>query len=245
MSNFEPMRANLGQQVFEHLRDKIYRMEIKPGTRIGISEIAEQLGVSRSPVRDAFLMLVQEGIVEPIPGSYRVIQFDRKRITDIFAVRRALELTAVRLSVEALDRARVERLHETWERFRDMDTDDLEFLERHLQADNDLHRNIVEMANNLLLQQFLDKVISLAALIRRWQYSGGSPYQHLGAASVEHLKVLDAMLSGDPDAAVAALDEHLTLAHARSLARLDTANTYVVVEQHTGNPRYSRNTKQR
>lgn len=221
------MRANLGQQVFEHLRDKIYRTDIKPGERIGISEIAEQLGVSRSPVRDAFLMLVQEGIVEPIPGSYRVIQFDRKRITDIFAVRRALELAAVRLSVESLDRARVRHLRETWERLQDVDENDPEFLERHLQADNDLHQSIAEMANNLLLQQLLDKVISLAALIRRWQYSGGSPYQHLGSASAEHLAVLDAMLSGDPDAAVAALDELLTLAHARSLARIDTVSASI------------------
>ena len=57
------------------LREQIYRMEIAPGTRLGVSEIAEQMGVSRSPVRDALMMLVNEGVVEVnSTGGYRVIQ---------------------------------------------------------------------------------------------------------------------------------------------------------------------------
>jgi GntR family transcriptional regulator, rspAB operon transcriptional repressor len=224
LPTFEPIRENLGNQIFEHLRDQIYRMEILPGAPLGISDIADQLKVSRSPVRDAFLMLVQEGIVEPVSGGYRVIHFDRKYITDIFVVRRTLELTAVRLSVENLDHARVEQLRQIWENMRNAIESEPEFLERHLNADNELHQNIAEMSGNAFLKPLVGKVISLAALIRRWQYAGGASHQHLKSASEEHLKILDAMMSGDSDAAAAALDEHLMLAHTRSLARLDAAS---------------------
>src|ERR1700687_5088469 len=77
-TSFTPLRENLGQQVYQHIREKIYRMEIAPGSRLGVSEIAEQMGVSRSPVRDALMMLVNEGVVEAnSSGGYRVIQLDR------------------------------------------------------------------------------------------------------------------------------------------------------------------------
>src|SRR5918911_2808589 len=112
---FVPLRTNLGQQVYQYLIDKIYRMEIEPGTQLGIGEMADQLGVSRSPVRDAFLRLMAEGVLELLPsGGYRVIQFTRKYIDDVFVVRHALELTAVRLSVENIDRPRVQQLRDTW-----------------------------------------------------------------------------------------------------------------------------------
>ncbi len=231
LPTFEPIRENLGTQIFEHLRDQIYRMEIMPGSPLGISDMAHQLKVSRSPVRDAFLMLVQEGIVEPIAGGYRVIQFDRKYINDIFVVRRALELTSVRLSVEHLDQDRVARLRQTWEQLKNVSESEPGFLERHLNADNDLHQNIADMSGNAFLKPLVGKVISLAALIRRWQYAGGASYRQLKFASEEHIKVLNAMLSGKSDAAVAALDEHLTLAHTRSLARLDSPSTETQISE--------------
>src|SRR5262249_59287415 len=95
--SFIPLRANLGQQVYQYLLDQIYTMALEPGTQLGIGEIADQLGVSRSPVRDAFLRLMAEGVLELLPnGGYRVIKFTRKYIDDVFVVRHALELTAVR-----------------------------------------------------------------------------------------------------------------------------------------------------
>src|SRR5690348_853834 len=82
-TNFVPLRENLGQQVYQHIREKIYRMELTPGSRLGVGEIAEQMGVSRSPVRDALMMLVNEGVVEVnSSGGYRVIELDRSLIED-------------------------------------------------------------------------------------------------------------------------------------------------------------------
>lgn len=221
-ADFEPVRANLGQQVFHYLRDKIYKMEYQPGTKLGVGEVADQLNVSRSPVRDAFLMLVAEGIVVPLQsGGCKVIEFDRKYINDVFAMRHALELTAVRLTAESPDQERVEKLCQTWLRIRDADNTDPAYVENHLRADNDLHQQIAEMSHNPLLQDALAKIISIAGMIRRWQYAGATSPQHLHVTSEEHLRMLDAILAGEADVAVAAMDQHLSNAHERSLARLD------------------------
>jgi DNA-binding GntR family transcriptional regulator len=221
---FVPQRTNLGQQVYQHLSEKIYAMEIQPGTQLGIGEIADQLRVSRSPVRDAFLRLLAEGVLELLPsGSYRVIQFTRKYIDDVFVVRHALELTAVRLSVQNLDRAPIERLRATWEQFLAADGSDPTLLNRHGEADQELHQVIAEMSGNVLLKDALDKIIAIAHLVRRWHYVGEIPLKHLIMTANEHLRVLDAMLAHDADAAVAALDHHLSTAHARTLERLDGA----------------------
>jgi DNA-binding GntR family transcriptional regulator len=222
-TSFVPVREHLGQQVYQHLLEKIYKMEIAPGARLGVGEIADQLGVSRSPVRDAFRMLMSEGMVELLPsGRYRVIQFNRKYVDDVFVLRRTLELTAVRLSVQHLDRERIQALHTTWEQFKVADEADPHLVEDHLSADQDLHQSIAVMSQNLLLRDALDKIIPLAGLIRRWQYSGGIPYSMLVLTAEEHLTVLDAMLARDAEGAVWTLDEHLTRAYARILERLDS-----------------------
>jgi len=219
---FQPVRANLGQQVYEHLYTKICRMEFEPGTSLGISELAEQLGVSRSPVRDALFMLVAEGLLEQnAAGGYRVIQFDRKYIDDIFVFRRGLEATSVRLCVLNVKEDRVENLISVWEALRASDPENPDTIERHLIADSEFHQTLAEMSNNALLKQALDRIIMIAQLIRRWQYAGGISHRQFQYTANEHLHVLNTILEGDPDAAAQALDEHLKLAHERSLARLD------------------------
>jgi len=219
---FVPLRANLGQQVYEHLLDKIYKMEIQPGTQLGIGEMADELGVSRSPIRDAFVRLLAEGVLELLPnGGYRVIKLNRKYIDDVFVMRHALELTAARLSINNLDRALAQRHRDTWAGFLSADMTDAAQIERHRQADQDLHQSIAEMSQNLLLKDALGKIISIAGLIRRWHYAGRIPPEHLVLTAHEHLRIIDAMLAGNVEGAVAALDAHLSTAHARTLERLD------------------------
>lgn len=218
--SFTPLRENLGQQVYQYLRDKIYRMEIAPGTRLGVSEIAEQMGVSRSPVRDALMMLVNEAVIEVnSTGGYRVIELNRSYIEDAFVVRRALELAAMRLTMAHLERKRITELRERWFSF---EQPPVTAFEDEIQADQQLHKTIAEMSKNKLLFDALERITSITWLISRFSYGNVEKphYGHLTAQ--EHIHLLDAMLSGDTEAAVLALDEHLTKAFARSLERLDS-----------------------
>src|SRR5215216_2935300 len=120
---------------------------------LGISELAEQLGVSRSPVRDALFILVTEGLLEHnAAGGYRVIQFDHKYIDDIFVFRRALEATSVRLCVLNFRRDRIENLIGVWKALRTSNPENPNTIERHLIADSEFHQALAEMSNNLLLK---------------------------------------------------------------------------------------------
>lgn len=223
---FTPLRENLGQQVYQHLRDKICALEIPPGARLGVSEVADQLSVSRSPVRDALIMLVNDGIVElGATGAYRVIQFDRAYVQDAFIVRRALELAAIPLAMANLNRARIEQLRAVWAALETRVDTDPAHLSDYLRADQELHQTIAEMSNNHLLQSALDRITLITWLISRFTYTAGAPQRHYGALTAqEHLRLLDAMLAGNVEQAVTALDDHLTRAFARSLERLDAAH---------------------
>lgn len=219
-TSFTPLRENLGHQVYQHIREKIYRMEIPPGARLGVSEIAEQMGVSRSPVRDALMMLVNEGVVQVnSTGGYRVIDLNRSYIEDAFVVRRALELAAMPLTMARLDRQRIEALRAKWVSFEHPDEIPLE---DEIQADQELHKTFARMSGNPLLIDALERITSITWLISRFSYSNQEKPHYAQVTAQEHVHLLDAMLAGDTAEAVRALDQHLTNAFARSLERLNT-----------------------
>lgn len=222
-TSFTPVRENLGQQVYQHIREKIYRMEILPGARLGVSEIAEQMGVSRSPVRDALMMLVNEGVVEVnSTGGYRVIELDRSYIEDAFVVRRALELASLPLAMKHLDRPTIERLRDKWLALQQPADFTPPQAEEFIQADQELHTAFAKMSHNPLLSDALDRITSITWLISRFAYANAARPQNGLLTAQEHALLLDAMLAGDAGAATAALDNHLTNAFTRSLERLDS-----------------------
>jgi GntR family transcriptional regulator of vanillate catabolism len=99
MANSEP---KLTEQVVLRLREMILRGKLPGGKRVAEIPVAEQLGVSRTPVREALMMLAQEGLLE-IAGKrgYRVVEFGAKEIEDAVDLRGILEGTAARLVAEA------------------------------------------------------------------------------------------------------------------------------------------------
>jgi DNA-binding GntR family transcriptional regulator len=205
--HFKPNRSNLGQQTFDYLLDKIYSIQIEPGSRLGVSEVADELEISRSPVRDAFHLLVAEGLLHYHPATgYHVIQLDEQYIRDLFGVRRALELESMRLCIPRLDDARIRDLQSTWAHLRRTDLDQLE---SHMEADNRLHNSFGQMSGNVILRDMLTKIISRAGFVRRWVYKHGMAATHLANIADEHLQILSAMLDKDVDRAVSLLDEHL------------------------------------
>jgi GntR family transcriptional regulator of vanillate catabolism len=99
MANGEP---KLTDQVVLQLREMILRGELSGGQRVAEIPVADQLGVSRTPIREALRVLAQEGLLE-IAGKrgYRVVEFGAKEIEDAVDLRGILEGTAARLVAEA------------------------------------------------------------------------------------------------------------------------------------------------
>jgi DNA-binding GntR family transcriptional regulator len=96
-----PTRRSLGHHIFTHLKKAILRGDIPPGNRLVENRIAKDLGISRTPVREAFHKLEREGLIKLIPrGGYAVTGLTKEDIEDIFGIRSLLESYAAALTAK-------------------------------------------------------------------------------------------------------------------------------------------------
>lgn len=148
ISNYKPLR----EIVFEYLRNSILSGELEPGERLMELQLAQQLGVSRTPVREAIRKLELEGLVEMIPrkGAY-VADVSIKDILDILEVRMFLEGLAAYFAAERMTEEEIEELKEISRKFENeivtMDKEEM------IELDNKFHDMIIRGSrNNKLLQ---------------------------------------------------------------------------------------------
>lgn len=109
MANFD--NSNLYERVYLYVRDKILNNELKPGTKIVYEDLCKELGISRTPLRDAINRLKQDGLIEvkPRSGSYICLP-DVKDIEDLYNVRKALECQAVEVAAQIISSEELDRL---------------------------------------------------------------------------------------------------------------------------------------
>lgn len=202
----EPAAVGDGvEYVHDLVRRAILRGTIPAGTAISQPQLSRDLGVSRTPLREALRMLQREGLIEGTKNrSLRVSPCSVDDAEDLYVTRVALEATAIRISIPTMT---PERLAELGGYLAQMthfaDTDDYERWEVPHRA---FHAALVAGAGRrtrTLLAQLSDH----ADRYRR-QYSRDAP--HARPASVaEHRAILDACIRGDRDAGAALLAEHL------------------------------------
>lgn len=109
MDEFLPLR----DVVFKTLRQAILRGELKPGERLMEIHLANHLGVSRTPIREAIRMLELEGLVVMIPRrGAEVAKITEKNLKDVLEVRRALDALAIELACERITEEEMRKLHE-------------------------------------------------------------------------------------------------------------------------------------
>ena len=123
MDEYLPLR----DVVFNTLRRAILRGELKPGERLMEIQLANKLGVSRTPIREAIRKLELEGLVLMIPRKgAEVAEITEKNLRDVLEVRCALEELAVQLACDRMDEEGIKKLKEAAEKFREvLDSDDI------------------------------------------------------------------------------------------------------------------------
>jgi DNA-binding GntR family transcriptional regulator len=203
--SYEPLR----KQVYNVLREAILKGELMIGEKITEMEIADELSVSRTPVREAFRMLEQEELINIIPqqGVFVAGIETKKEIDDIFQLRAELEGLAAYLAAKNID-----------EKQKQMMKDYVEELEDHIEhndyrgcirVDVAFHRIIKEASNNKWLEKFLDTLFEQATRFRRSSFSREGRMQEF---LKEHRELGDAILSGDADLARKRAEEHIKAA---------------------------------
>ncbi len=150
MNDFLPLR----DVVFNTLRQAILRGEIKPGERLLEIHLANKLGVSRTPIREAIRKLELENLVIMIPRKGAVVaEITEKSLRDVLEVRRALEALAVKLACEKIQDSEIEELKVTAKEFEEaLKTGDVTVF---AEADVKFHDIIYRTTDNQRLIQLL------------------------------------------------------------------------------------------
>ena len=117
MDEYLPLR----DVVFQTLRKAILKGELKPGERLMEVQLANRLGVSRTPIREAIRKLELEGLVTMIPRrGAEVAEITEKNMRDVLEVRRALEELAVKIACDKITEGELKELSVVAKKFRDV-----------------------------------------------------------------------------------------------------------------------------
>ncbi len=205
-----PSHKTLRDWVFECLRTSIVSGDLSPGQRIVEADLAKQLEVSKSPVREAILQLKQDGLVIDAPKGRGVVVAPLKPsdVREIYAVREALEGVAVRIVAANPRPERVAQLQAIVDRMRQALADGDS--RRQFDLDVDFHTAICAATSNRRLQ---DLFAGLRPDIQRiFLFAvNAMPLEGPDAAErsvAEHEQLLQAIAAGDVALATARLDTH-------------------------------------
>jgi DNA-binding GntR family transcriptional regulator len=163
-------RTLLRDTAYEAIRDAIVRADLPPGVVVSNAAVAEQLGLSRAPVRDALARLADEGLVETKPQSYtRVTRLVLKDAQDAAAVVRTMHELASRTAVPLLTAGHVEAMREASCRFaaatRAGDVDAA------MDSDDELHGVLVGVCGNRAVAATIERYTPLIRRLERRQFS--------------------------------------------------------------------------
>lgn len=147
MSTPRPGAGTSRQVVAEALRNRILDLTLPPGTPVQEKDIAAELGVSRTPVREAFILLVHDGLIEVYPqvGTF-VTRIDPAAVAEAQFVREALEIASIRDLGEKPDRPDTGRLHDLLDDQQKAVT--ANDVERFFALDQELHRSLMALAGH-------------------------------------------------------------------------------------------------
>ncbi|MBK7464897.1 MAG: GntR family transcriptional regulator [Betaproteobacteria bacterium] len=206
----------LYQEVAERLRQRIFAHELTPGDWIDEQKLAEQYGISRTPLREALKVLAAEGLVDlkPRRGCY-VTEISRQDIDDIFPLMAMLEGRCAFIAVQLAkpeDIRDLKAIHEKLELAAKESRIDAFF-----EANQEFHRRIQELTNNrwlLSVIQDLRKVLKLSRL------HSLSLEGRLQQSLEEHRVIMAAFEAGDAEKAEKSMHDHLLYGR-EALAKMD------------------------
>lgn len=192
-------------QIIQILRQAIIEMRLKPGEALSEKEVALRYGVSRQPVREAFIKLAEAGLLQVLPsrGTY-VVKISVREVLNARFVREAIECALVRSAAELIDSAGVARIEQlVADQKRAAEAGDSA---RFYALDEAFHRAIADCVE---CDPALRVVESARAQTDRVRYLSLPDASPLALLIAQHEAILDAIKARDPERAEAAMRTHL------------------------------------
>ena len=208
MTSAKPARVvtigeTVGPQVYRILREQIIQAELLPGERLSESEVAKTLAVSRQPVREAFIKLSEEGLVQVLPqrGTF-VTKISVASVMDVRFVREAIEADVVRVVAEAHAAETIAELRRQIAEQRKVPQQDRAGF---LRLDELFHRTLAAAAGKAYAWDVIESVKAQMDRVRFLSVDD----MHVGRLIDQHEKIVDGIAAGDKAAAEEATRLHL------------------------------------
>jgi len=198
-----------GPDMYALIRQAITSGRFVPGQRLSERELAVQYGVSRTPIREAFRHLIQEGLVVYKPNSgYRIIPLSEELARHILVVRETLESIAARLAAQRDPKGTAEKMVKTIAKARRAYREGQ--LSELIAANQSFHQALVESSGNSVLEAMYRTLQGYIGLMMSVSLSW--PRRPLETIR-EHGEIIRALKSGSPDAAEKAIRRHVRNAY--------------------------------
>ncbi len=197
--------VSLKDKAYNAIKSAILSLQLKPGAPLVESELAQQLGISKTPVRDALLELEREGFVTKVlfKGTY-VTEVTLKDVREIFQVRAVLEGLAARLAAPLFSPQELDQMAEN------LAAAEAALAEGNLDLCSErgkrLHDAIINKADN---QRLTLIIRNLDDHVQRFRLLSDQISGRLNKSVKEHRRVLEALRQRDPAAAEQAMRDHL------------------------------------
>lgn len=199
-------RRNLRDEVIENLRGAVISGEMRPGVVYSAPTLAEQFGVSATPVREAMLDLVKEGLMETVRNKgFRVTEPSERELDDFTELRALIEVPTVRRIAETgADAAALKRLRELAAGIERASVE--QDLIGHVRFDMEFHLALLGLAGN---EHLVEVVRSLRARSRIYGLRVLAERGLLVASAREHAELIDLVEARDADGAEALMRRHI------------------------------------
>ena len=198
----KPGPVNLGNLAHEALSDMIRHKRLRGGDAIVEARLAEAIGVSRTPLREALQRLEGEGMVEKVGGrSYVVRRVDLGEYLKSLKVREVLEPEAAALAVDRIPGARLAAVRQEALQMLEATT---YHTDAHWRSDDNLHNMFIDGSGNEVMARILRQLRATTRLFEIDRLR-----ERLKPDSREHLAIVDALIAGDAAKARAAVTTHI------------------------------------
>lgn len=203
--------ADLGERVYEAIREQIVRVQLPPGSRVQVVDLARQLNVSRTPVADALQVLEAEGLVESLPRrGYIVVPLDVDDYLEMLDARLAIELAAAERGIQKVDEACLKAMQDLNARLASC-LDNLSCIDDFRQwsrYDTQFHQLLVGCSQNRHLAK-LYRRLGAHVQIARIHFAARTGHRPTAETLGQHAAIVDALGNRDLDALNNVITEHI------------------------------------
>jgi DNA-binding GntR family transcriptional regulator len=201
----DPLVRNASVAATELIREAIIDGRLEPGRRLKEEELARELGISRTPVREALLMLQAEGLVVAIPNRGAMVRVHTTEdLDDLYQLRALLEGYAARRAATRISEKELQQLNSSCDRFESLDPD--EELRELVRENLLFHSSILDAAGSARLGSMVRRVIELPLVYK--SYIWYSPDQKRISAHY-HRQIVNALAARDSERVELIMKEHI------------------------------------